>query len=451
LVLIRTSAVDTDELLRAVDDKLNQYQGKRCLLVSISIDRVARTKSTVEQLCGILRPHDAVMSLLWPSDPGHDRSTEMTLLWGVVQGMIRSHNPRAVLAPTIWANASGIVPAYRSIVLSMLGESESYLNVRAKNGRRAPPALRSDLSHLFVNGSRESVEKWILSKTDLEPGDFTVTTRAGQGAVLSPQDSIPGGPKCGCSDGNCDCPRLCTCECPFCHRWCLGKEPDGSPCQRVPPPGRAYYAQCRKKKSSLQVCQTPEYGRPSNGHTYYDQCRAKKSSLQVCQTPECGRPSNGQAYCAQCRKKKSSLQVCQTPECGRPSNGHTYCDQCRKKKSSLQVCQTPECGRPSHGHTHCAQCQKKKSNLQTCQTPECGRPSHGEAFCRRYRGEKNKTLDCKVEGCAQKRCNMNAVFCRPHLKEYDGWKRARGSSGGPRVVEDFVSYKAPGSGGQDGR
>jgi hypothetical protein len=46
---------------------------------------------------------------------------------------------------------------------------------------------------------------------------------------------------------------------------------------------------------------------------------------------------------------------------------------------------------------------------------------------------------------------MNALFCRPHLKEYNGWKRARGSSGGARVVEDFVSYKAAGSGGQDGR
>jgi hypothetical protein len=45
---------------------------------------------------------------------------------------------------------------------------------------------------------------------------------------------------------------------------------------------------------------------------------------------------------------------------------------------------------------------------------------------------------------------MDAVFYRLYLKEYNGWKRVRGSLGGPRVVEDFVSYKA-GSGGQDGR
>jgi hypothetical protein len=268
------------------------------------------------------------------------------------------------------------VPAYRSIVLSILKESESYLGVLAKNSRRATKTPQSDLSHLFTDGSLELVEKWILSKTDLGPSHFSVTTRFGQGALLSQQDGngIPGHPTCGCSEGNCHCPRLCTYECTFCHRWCLGKEPDGSPCQRVPLPGHAY---CRR-------------------------CTGQKSTLQVCQTPGCRTPSPGYTHCWRCRNEKSSLQVGKTPGCGRSAAGRNYCRRCTGQKGSRQVYQTPGCERPSRGSTHCKPC----------------------------RGKKNKTLDCEVEGCTRKRCTGETSFCQQHRKEHDDWRGARGSSGG---------------------
>jgi hypothetical protein len=102
--------------------------------------------------------------------------------------------------------------------------------------------------------------------------------------------------------------------------------------------------------------------------------------------------------------------------------------------------QAPQYGdQPSHsGDAKLPSCQTLKSDG----TP-CGKTIIGGKRCRACRGRANMASDCQVKNCSEKRFGHNAVFCRPHLDEYQKWRK--GSGGGKQKVIEFIAFKDAGN------
>ena len=71
LTCCRFSATHSTKLLQQLEASLGSQ--KKMLLVSVSVDRLARSQDTIDTICRLAQnQYHGVMSLIWPSSPTHN-------------------------------------------------------------------------------------------------------------------------------------------------------------------------------------------------------------------------------------------------------------------------------------------------------------------------------------------------------------------------------------------